>query len=199
LIVNLDNEKPPLDQLRLLGNCMVRAALLIEKDKPAEAMALYEATFALGDKLYQERLTYAELDAGLNLMAQGSTSIARLAEANGNASRAKAVKEFDQARKLYVTEQILPMTRILLSVDQPTIDRHFGDVLHFARHAKERMWRVEAIFSLARYRFDAARIGDQNIANQILRDLAANDPDPIIRTAAIAARDLTIEKYRMLK
>jgi hypothetical protein len=132
-------------------------------------------------------------------MAQGSTSISRLAEANGNATRAKAVKEFDQARKIYVTEQILPMTRILLSVDQPTIERHFGDVLYFARYAKERMWRVEAIFALARYRFDAAQIGDQNIANQALRELAANDPDPIIRTASIAARDLTIEQYRMLK
>jgi hypothetical protein len=66
-----------------------RTQILIEKDTPADAMALYEATFALGDKLYQERLTYAELDAGLNLMAQGSTSIARLAEVN-SARRASA-------------------------------------------------------------------------------------------------------------
>lgn len=198
-LINLNNEKPPLMALRTLGDCMIRLGLLLEKDRTSDSLALYEATFALGFRLYEERLTYAEFDLGLTLMAKGSASITQLAESIGMADRARGAREFDQARKRYVAERILPMARILISADQPTLETHFGDVLYFARHAKERMWRIEAIFSLARYRFNAARLGDQNTALKALEEIAATETDPLIRQAASDAKDLTIERYRMLK
>jgi hypothetical protein len=63
---------------------------------------------------------------------------------------------------------------------------------------------VEAILALGRMRYDIGggdgsngRVADQRGAMRALRRYA-EDPDPVIRTAAVAARDLTIEDYRRL-
>jgi hypothetical protein len=59
------------------------------------------------------------------------------------------------------------------------------------------MFRVEAILKIGRYRFDAARKGDQLAAPRVLRRLA-DDPDPVIQAAANAALALTLEQYRTI-
>jgi hypothetical protein len=192
-IVNLSNEKPELEALITLGNCAWRAGMLIEADRPREAMQYYEAVFSLGAKLYRERLIYPELEAGLNMMAQASALIARL-----DPSRAAACKAFDESRRDYMNKHILPVQRIVHTLDQPTIDRHAGDVMYLAREAQDRMWRVESIFALARYRFNAGTAADQLTAMRILRRLC-DDRDPVIRAAAIAGRDMTEAEYRMLR
>jgi hypothetical protein len=197
-IVNYDPEKPAIEALRTLAICARRAGQLTKDANPTEAMKLYEATFSLGAKLYQERLTYQELDAGLTMMAEGSAMIRELAQAMGDSARAAACSAFDKARADYVNQRVLPVQRVIVSADQATLEQHAGDVYYFARHARDRMWRVEAILKLGRYRFNAGRIGDQSNAMLIIRELL-NDPDPVIQQAAKVARDLTIEQYRMLR
>jgi hypothetical protein len=192
-IVNYDAEKPALRALATLGACGRRAGQLIEKDRPTDALRFYDATFALGVKLYQERLTWAELDVGLTLIAESSKLIMSL-----DPARTDAVGKFDRARQQFVIERVQPTLRVIASADDAVIERHAGDVAWFARHAEDRMWRVEAIFKMGRYRFNAGRIGDQHAAELLLKDLC-DDPDPVIQTAARAARDLTIEQYRMLR
>jgi hypothetical protein len=179
--------------MTLLDDRSTRAGMLIEARKPAEAMALYEAVFSLGAKLLRERLTYEELDAGLKMLAEGSALIGKL-----NPQRAAACQQFDEARRAYVNEHILPVQKILHTLDQPTIERHGGDVIYLARHAQDRMWQVEAIFALARYRFNAGRFADQHTALKVLQELS-KDADPIVRTAATQGRDMTEERYRMLR
>jgi hypothetical protein len=193
-IVNLNGDKPDLEALQTLGAASRRAGQLLEKSRPAEALKLYEATFSLGVKLYRERLTYAELDAGLTMMAEGSTMIGLL-----DPSRSEACQRFNQARKEYVAQRILPTQRLISSADQTMIDDHAGDVFYFSRHARDRMWRIEAIFSTARYRFNAGRVADQRAAARILREILSNDSDPVIQTACSAGLSLTVEQYRTLK
>jgi hypothetical protein len=191
--VNYDPDKPALEALRTLGQCARRAGQLIEKQRPAQAVRLYEATFALGTRLYQERLVWAELDVGLTLMAEGAALLAA-----ADPSRAEAIRRFDLARKTFVIDRLQPTLRVIASADQVVIDTHAGDVAWFARHAQDRMWRVEAIFKLGRYRFNARHIGDQRAANSLLKELC-DDPDPVIQAAARAARDLTEQQYRTLR
>jgi hypothetical protein len=191
-IVNYNDDKPALDALRTLGACAIRAGQLIEKDQPQHAMQLYEATFSLGTKLYQERLIYAELDAGLTMMAQSATLIGLL-----EPDRADATRKFNETRKDFVVSQIQPTLRILSSIDQKVLEEHAGDVFYFAQHASERMWRVEAILKIGRYRFNAGRVGDQRAAMSALEKLS-HDPDPTIRAATNAAENLTEQQYRML-
>ena len=57
-----------------------------------------------------------------------------------------------------------------------------------------------AILALGRMRFFAGaggRAGDQRTAERLLKQLAS-DGDPVIRTAAETALELTLEQYRML-
>lgn len=196
-VIAFTNELPALDSLVAVGHCARRAAELIQKDQPAEAMKLYEASFSLGAKLYKERLCWRELDAGLTLMAGAAVELKGLCTTLGNTDRAAAIDRFDSARRLYVAQQLLPVQRVISTIDPDLNREHPGDVIYFARHAQDRMWRVEAIFKLARYRFDASRLGDQRTAMKVIEELT-NDPDPVIQAAAVAARDLTIERYRMM-
>jgi len=198
-IVNYRSERPPLDGLRTLGACARRAGQLLQREgRTEQAMRLYEAVFSLGDKLYRERLTYAQLDAGLSMMAEAATLIGALSESSGETQRALACRKFNEARKAWVAEQLLPLQRIFSSLDQTVIDGHAGDVFYFARHCPERMWRVEAILKLGRYRFNAGRVADQRGATKLLKQLS-QDPDPVIRAAAAAALKLTAQEYRLLR
>lgn len=197
-VITYVNEKPTLDSLLTLGRCSNRIGLLIQDTRPGDAMKHYEAAFSLGIKLYRERLTWAQLDAGLRLMAENGRLIAELADALGQPDRAAAARRFDAARITYVNQQLLPMRRILSSPDQESVALYVGDVIHFARHAPERMWRVESVLRLGLYRFNASRLGDQRVAGRVIDELT-KDPDPMVRLAATTARELTIEQYRMLR
>jgi hypothetical protein len=196
-IVTMKSDIPDLQALLTLGQAARRAGQLIAKSKPDEAMALHRAAFALGAKLYTERLSFAELSIGLTLIAESAAAMRSLARDNGDTTFERGVAEFDTARINYVNDQIAPMNNVLRAVDQTVLETHFGDVLYFARNAEERMWRVEAIFALARYRFNAAKSADQTLAENTLRQLS-DDEDPIVRLAARVGRDLTIEQYRMI-
>lgn len=197
-VVNYINEKPALEAVRHLGVCARVAGQLIQRDRPAEAMKHYEAAFALGSKLYAERLTWMELDTGLGLMAENAKMIAALATTMGDTAKAESARQFDQARIQYVNQRLLPALRVITSADAALIDQHAGDIVYFARSANDRLWRDESILKLGRLRFHAARPGDQRIAMKVIQELSG-DPDPIIRAAADAARDLTIEQYRMIR
>jgi hypothetical protein len=193
--------RPALDALRALGKLCVRAGLLTQKSDSAAATKYHEAAFSLGMKLFDERLTSEEMLAGLELMSEGAAGLSRISQANEDRPRAAAIASFDLARKDYYNNQILPMLTVLTSVDGHTVAEHAGDYFWLAKNADDRVWRVESIFALGRLRFFVGpdgRVGDQLGASKQLKQLA-DDSDPVIRAAAIAGRDLTIEEYRQIR
>ena len=138
---------------------------------------------------------------GLELMAESSAGLSRLLQKSNQSSRAAEFHAFDQSRTEYYNQHVLPMLKVLQSIDANVVGEHAGDIFYFARNCHERMFRVEAIFAMGRMKFFAGengRIGDQRGAVSELKRLS-NDPDPVIRRAATEARDLTIEQYRFLK
>lgn len=187
--------RPELDAIRTLGEALIRAALTRQMSDRTGAIGYYNAAFALGMKMYRERLTYAELSAGLNLMSQSAQQLAKLPI---DPKRAEALRAFEPARKRLIEERINPVWRIVGSVDPGVVNQHAGDVSVIARDAPERVWRVEAIFALGRYKFSAPRFRDRANALSTLEQLAEKEPDAIVKQAAIAARDMTIEDFRML-
>jgi hypothetical protein len=117
----------------------------------------------------------------------------KLAEVTGD----KRFADFNTARLKYNSDEIVPMWTIIGAIDPKRIAEHSGDVFAIAKDSQERMWRVEAILQLGRLRYNAASGADQRAANRMLKKMAENETDPIIRAAAKAAAELTIEKYRM--
>lgn len=195
------DEPPDLEALRTLGKAAVRAGLIYKIDKKNfEAMKCYEAAFALGSKLYDERLTYREMMAGNELMGEAAVGISKLSFDRGDTARSEAAQKFETARRNMFAQNVQPAAQKLISIDPQTVSRHTGDAFYLADNAKDRMWRVEAIFALGRMRYfvgEGGRIGDQRGATRKLRRLV-EDKDPVIRAAAKAALELTREQMRML-
>jgi hypothetical protein len=89
-------------------------------------------------------------------------------------------------------KQIRPVQEAVMVVEPKP-----GDIFALAEKAAEPMWRVEAILALGRLRYSAERSGDKQGAAKVVAALCTAG-DPRIRTAAIAARDLTVEQFRKL-
>jgi len=200
LIVNMHPEKPARDAVEALGSAAVRAALLMQSKDPATAKKYAQAGFALGARLFEERLTGAELMAGLQIMSESAIVLKKIATAQHDLSAEAKLVEFDAARQEFYKQRIEPMLRVLNAVDENIVGQHTGDVFYIAQDKKgERVWRVEAIFALGRMKYfvgTGGRIGDQRGAVKVLKRLAESDHDPVIRAAAASARDLTIDDYR---
>lgn len=199
-VVNYRQENEPLVALEQLGRvCVDRLALLSQRaGRSDDALKYYRAGFMLGLHLSRERLTYGQLQLGLQLLGKTAPMLARLHAERGEAEKASAFSDFD-ARRLAFAAALLPTARIVRSIDENIVGRHTGDVFELAKRSKERMWRVEAMIALGRVRFFGGAGGtarNQRAAMQLLREAAASEPDPVVKAAAAAARDLTVEQHR---
>jgi len=194
-VINYDNIHPQLDALTDAGEAALNAGLAIGKlGKPERAVPYLQAGFNLGRNLYNERITYAEFQSGMQLMADAVAAV-RLLEPQSPFARQLA--DFDAGRIDYVTNHVEPIWRAIDSADPGVIAANTGDVFVFAQRSQSSMWRVEAVLKLGRLRFDVSRYGDEALANRLI-DEFESDPDPAVAAAARAAHDLTIEKYRQL-
>jgi hypothetical protein len=194
-------EVPEIEALLAVGRATIQIGLLKQKaNLNAEAISCFEAAFALGAKLYDERLTYYELMAGNDLLGAAGVGLSSLTFKSGNTARTESAHKFESARRNTYTTNVGPVAQKLISIDAGVVSQHAGDVFYLAERAGDRMWRVEAILALGRMRFfvgEARRLGDQRGATRQLKQLM-NDKDPVIRAAAKAALDLTREQMRTL-
>ncbi len=203
-VINYQNNKKSLDAIHHLGETTLHLGLL---HKAAGNLPLAkkhcEAAFALGTHLYEERVVYMEMLHGLGLLGQSATVLASIADAEKDAAKAQALRDFDAQRTSYFQERIVPMYRVVSSIDSKVVRRHSGDLFHFAGNAQEPMWRIESVLAIGRMKYyvgQGGRAGDQRGALRYVRELAGNPgADPAVRIAAQAAADLTIEQYRMLR
>jgi hypothetical protein len=189
----------PLKALRVVGDCASAAGLLAKtaSDKDTATGDL-QAAFSLGQRMADERLCYAELGDGLGLMGGAAIEMGEMATDAGDQTRADALNQFAVALSDYANHKLLPIQSVLSSIDQGVVERNVGDFFWLARNSKERMWRVESIMALGRIKYDAGRPGDNRGAVRVLADIATNASDPVIKTAASEARDLTLEQFHFL-
>ena len=200
-VINYNGEKPELDALISAGRAALRAGLLRQKTDPADAQEHLEAAFSLGWKMYQERLSDAELRAGFDLFGQAALALEKLAENGGDSSRAQQLKDFNAARVQFYKNRIEPVRRIIISIDPNIIAGSIGDYFYFAKNATERVWKIEAVLAIGRLQYyvgENGRAANQSGARREIASLV-DDPDPLVRCAAKAARDLTIEQYRQIR
>lgn len=196
-IVNYDNDHPQLGALRDLGHLLVRQALL-NKSNAELARRYYRGAFTLGATLFAERLTYAELSLGVDLMSRAAVGMKALAQAEGDQGRVEQLEGFQKKLADFARETLLPRWQIVSAIDQRLVERHAGDVFFLARQSQERMWRVEAMLKLGRYRFNAGRAADQRAAGRVVARYAEQESDPVVRLAAQAATELTLQQYHRL-
>jgi hypothetical protein len=195
-VVDYLSDHPVLDNLARLGADMENAALLLNRGgQTDDARKFAQAAYALGRNLLLERVDYDEYSKGMGLM-DGATTV--LAEMEPDKSDRRQSLDGQQTALVDFNDtRVRPIYEALASVDPQAVALNAGDVYRFATQSQERMIRVEAILKLGRYRFNSARAADQLAAPRVLRRLS-EDSDPVIRAAAKAASELTVEQYRMI-
>ena len=203
-VIDYQSDHPALDSLAKVGQEMESAALLLERaGKHGPARDFLLGAYALGVNLFRERVDYDEFSRGMGLMDGAMTALAEMLPANSaanspaNSLGVQGLTEQQTALEAFNSQSAQPIYEVLVSADPAKIAANAGDVFRFAMKSRERMFRVEAILKLGRYRFDAAKPADQLAAPRFLRALAG-DADPAVRAAAQAAAGLTIEQYRMI-
>ena len=92
-------------------------------------MGYYNAAMALGMKMYRERLTYAELSAGLSLMSQAAQQLAKLTK---DPERSRGAAPFEPAKRELISQRVNPVWRIIGSVDPDVVQAHAGDTFVIA-------------------------------------------------------------------
>jgi hypothetical protein len=204
-VINYNNDQPQLEALVKLGDAANSVGLGLRLDKRgAEARTYFEAAFALGRRLYDERVCWRELAAGLSLMSESGQNLAKLADESRDGSRVDVLRHFNDSTIQYeqkLQEEVAsPLSN---PVEQTYGGKYAGDVFAVANNPSvDRVWRVEAILHIGRYRFNAAdgHRGDQLAADHELQQLEQNTgPDLVLHTAIRAAQHLTLEQQRMTR
>jgi hypothetical protein len=194
--VNYHDKKAWIEAVMALGQTTDDAALRVPDDQPKKAEELYKAAFALGRRLYEERVTWDELNKGLSIMTMTSGAMAKLADNAKDGPRVDLLSDFNSKVGSYQSDLQDSVASPLGNPVESYGAKYAGDVFAVAKDPKlERCWRVEAILHLGRYRWNVAdnRKGDQMWAGKELTKLEL-ESDPVIRTAVQAAKNLTQEQ-----
>ena len=189
-----------LDALDQAARLLMRAGLLHRAKDAAKSRQMFEAAFALGIHLFNERARYAEAALGLAIAREAAAGLRSLAEKAGDARRVGLLTTFDRSTTGLQDGRLSPVWRAVGSLDGRLIADHAGDVAALARPATtERMWRVEAALALGRQKFSLERDADRLAVPRRLKEAAAGETDPLVTAAIHAAESLTIEQYRTLR
>jgi hypothetical protein len=204
-VINYHNDHPVLDSLNSAGELLNNLALLHTRDKYTNvslATRYATAAFNLGRHLYQERIVFSEWMDGLNLMQSAALV---LSTTETDPARAQGYKDFAFSVNDFVTNKAVPLWKVIGGIGQEDQAKYAGDIFQIAHDSPERMWRVEAVLKLGKFKFNASTRGDQSGAKRILKQMVAApalSPDPLtqssLHTAALAGADLTIEDYRLI-
>jgi hypothetical protein len=208
LLVNYRYPWPEMDALFKLGIVANSIAFSFQaRGDEAQTKKYAHACFALGAKMYTERLTHGELDAGLKLMQTAGDTLKTLAKKQGDKAEQDKWQRFGDATSEYYKSKVQKLYQVVMSAGMIHIGGNAGDVFELAQHNEDRMWKVESLLKVGRYKFNAARKGDQVGAERMLSDDPVRygyqdwtkSPDPAVKAAALAAKKLTVEEYRTIQ
>ena len=191
-LLNFKTTHDEMDNLKNLGTNINGAAFRLIKKGQTEAGCKYaKALIALGQDMIRERYAYEEFDLGVALVDSG---LAALADAKLGDVSDKAKQTGDAFVACY--SKSLAVWKILGGRGTSNYVAHTGDFLYLAAHAKERLWRDEAILQLGRIRFAAGNVRSDSDAGLYYAQQLSNHPDQVISTAAKASVNLTNELFQ---
>ena len=211
--INYDNKKPWIEALSGLGQSTGDAGLRLRDDNPKEAEKYYRAAFNLGRNMFNERVTWEELNHGISIMRMGAEGLTKLAD---NAKDGKRVDDLVHFTTLVADYQNTLQEKVASPISNPIenpVDEngswrggrvYAGDIFAIAKDPTvERVWRVEAILHIGRYRWNVGEghAGNQRAGPKEL-DALSKSPDQqnqdlVIKTAIQAAQNLTETQQRM--
>jgi hypothetical protein len=155
-----------------------------------QAVELAQATFMMGWHMFNERGHANMMAHGLLIQYQIIPRLQETYRLMGEPERADAIQPFrENTQNLW---RVHGERQALIYANPP----HVGNLLYAIDHEEDRAWRMQAILALGIAKFTSARPGDMRLLRERILELC-EDPDPFIRAAAEAARDMTMADFRM--
>jgi hypothetical protein len=203
-LVTYNNGQPELDALRKIANAANTIGLGLTLDgKLDEAKKFFLAAFTLGRHLFDERVSWGELNLGLMIMSEAVRNLGRLADEGHQGGLGDSYRKLQDEIEKYRLNLEEKVASPLTNPVESYASKYAGDIFAIAKDPSvERVWRVAAILHLGRYRWNVAddRKGDQVWAVRELRmldnSLDSRNRDPVILVAIQAALNLTVEQQR---
>lgn len=177
--------------------CCLKADLLIQAGRTAEAEALLKAVIAFGFHVEQERLRYSQTITGIAIQKRACRMLGQVYEKTERTPLAQAATEYvaalqDLQNRL---ESKAATTTAMLENGSPLP----GELFWLVDNDKDRMWQIEATLLLGLTQHTAPRKADQRAARQRLTSLVRYCSDPMLRDAAAAALGTTREDVRKVR
>ena len=203
-VINYNNELPELEALIKIADAANTMGLGAKLDgKYDNAKQLFSAVFALGRHLFDERVSWREMSAGIIMMSNASRNLAEVADDEKEGARAAVLRHLREELDKYRSELQDKIGSPLTNPVESYAGKYSGDIFAIARDTSvERVWRVQAILHLGRYKWNVAdgHRGDQVWGHRVLKSLKTSiDPangDNVIQTAIDAAMNLTLDQQR---
>ena len=142
--------------------------------------------------LYQERLTYGELRAGIDLMSSGAAGLAVVAADTNDQPLAEQAAAFDKAKRAEF-DAVKKTWSAFNPADEEKMKLYTGDFFQLAADpAVDPVWRTEAVRRLGRLKLNAAKRSDNLRATVVLRTMAADSSlSPPLHQAAEAGKNIS--------
>jgi hypothetical protein len=203
-VINYNNELPELDALIKIADAADTMGLGAKLDgKYNDAKQLFTAVFVLGRHLFDERVSWREMSAGIGMMSDASQNLAKVADEEKDGARSAVLFHLHEELDKYRSELQEKIGSPLTNPVESYAGKYSGDIFDIARDTSvERVWRVQAILHLGRYKWNVAdgHRGDQVWGHRVLKSLKMSiDPangDNVIQTAIDAAMNLTLDQQR---
>jgi hypothetical protein len=203
-LINYNNELPELDALIKIADAADTVGLGALLDgKNDEARQLFNGVFALGRHLFEERVTWREMSAGIGMMSDGTQNLAKVADKENDGGRGTVLRHFQEELDKYRAQLQEKIASPLTNPVESYAGKYSGDIFAIAKDTSvERVWRVQAILHLGRYKWNVAdgHRGDQVWGHRVLKTLKNSvetaNGDSAVQAAIDAAMNLTLDQQR---
>ncbi len=184
--------KPAQDLLELYTVLSGMAIASVDQAQFERARKIMQDIFVLGHHMVAERARVDMVRKGLYIQSAAVGGLITLHNRSGRTDKLalSRLKEYQDAladlRDFYDAK-----TRIVWTLSNVSP----GDIFNIAANDADRSFRVQAILYLGVLRYNALNDGDVRWANKLIERFSDQD-DPLIRAAAKAAAELTVEEFR---
>ena len=184
--------KPAEDLLDVYKVLSGLAMASIDRAQFERARKIMQDIFVLGHHMVGERGRVDTVRKGLYIQSAAVGGLITLHKRSGQTDKADLarLKEYQQAlaelRDFYDAK-----TRIVWTLT----DVQPGDIFNVAANDADRSFRVQAILYLGVLRYNAVNSDDAKWADKLIEQFSDED-DPLIRAAAKASGELTLEEFR---
>jgi len=158
-----------------------------------QSLAPQENMLVMGWHMFNERAHVDMMYQGLIIQNDALQTLIPTYEDLGYADKAGRAREYRSS-----VRQLMDRIEEKLDVIMPPADQNRlanpGDVFNVARNDRDRAWRVQAVLALGIMKAQPQGVmarADERITRKLIEKFL-NDPEPLIRAAAEAARDLTL-------